>query len=349
MKFDIVVGNPPYGVKKKGSTSTLHLQIMKTVLDLCTDKLCFIMPSKPITQQLDKEGIWYKMFKNAVCIDIKIVKKGTFQNTKMDDTAIYYCDRNALPDDYDKQLDVDDKIYNAISNEGKLFIDKMSKMKQLKSFMICGTASKEKDIDDFIKKSKNDKWYFNVNAAGVKPGEGEQIWISGLLAKENIHTQDEELEFSKVYDKSKRNIIECPTKEYGENLKNLMINGKVLRYGLWLTQTNQNIYTAQFKYVPDVDYTTIDTDEKLLSVCGFSNDEIMKILNYLKDFDFKTSRNDTIRDYTGDIIKSPVEQKKVKSTIYFSATDEENSEVDDTVEPDSSPSGSVSSKTVLDN
>ena len=75
----------------------------------------------------------------------------------------------------------------------------------------------------------------------------------------------------------------------------------------------------------------------------------MKILNYLKDFDFKTSRNDTIRDYTGDIIKSPVEQKKVKSTIYFSATDEENSEVDDTVEPDSSPSGSESSKTVLDN
>ena len=66
MKFDICVGNPPYGVKKKGSTSTLHLQIMKTVLDLCTDKLCFIMPSKPITQQLDKEGIWYKMFKNAV-------------------------------------------------------------------------------------------------------------------------------------------------------------------------------------------------------------------------------------------------------------------------------------------
>ena len=218
-----------------------------------------------------------------------------------------------LPDDYDKQLDVDDKIYNAISNEGKLFIDKMSKMKQLKSFMICGTASKEKDIDDFIKKSKNDKWYFNVNAAGVKPGEGEQIWISGLLAKENIHTQDEELEFSKVYDKSKRNIIECPTKEYGENLKNLMINGKVLRYGLWLTQTNQNIYTAQFKYVPDVDYTIIDTDEKLLKVCGFTSDEIVQVMKYLNDFDFSQNRNELVRGTKEEPSSSPSSSEPSKS------------------------------------
>ena len=123
-----------------------------------------------------------------------------------------------------------------------------------------------------------------------------------------------------------------------------MVNKKVLRYGLWLTQSDRHIYPDQFKYVPAIDYTEIDTDEKLLSKCGFSDTEIKKILNYLKDFNFKTSRNDVIRDYTGDIIKSPVEQKKVKSTIYFSATDEENSEVDDTVEPESSPSGSESSK-----
>ena len=58
MKFDICVGNPPYGVRKKGSSAFLHLQIMKTVLDFCTDKLCFIMPSKPIIQQLDKDGVF---------------------------------------------------------------------------------------------------------------------------------------------------------------------------------------------------------------------------------------------------------------------------------------------------
>ena len=93
MKFDICVGNPPYGERPSGISATLHLQIMKTVLDFCTDKLCFIMPSKPIIQQLDKDGVWYKMFMNAVCTDVEVVKKGTFKNTTMDDTAIYYIAR----------------------------------------------------------------------------------------------------------------------------------------------------------------------------------------------------------------------------------------------------------------
>ena len=74
-----------------------------------------------------------------------------------------------------------------------------------------------------------------------------------------------------------------------------MIYGKVLRYGLWLTQTNQNVYQGQLKYVPDIDYTTIDTDEKLLSVCGFSDDEIKVVVKYLKDFDFTRNRNDVVR------------------------------------------------------
>ena len=116
----------------------------------------------------------------------------------------------------------------------------------------------------------------------------------------------------------RKNIILCPTKEYGEHLKNLMINGYVLRYGLWLTQTKQDIHQEQFKYVPDIDYTTIDTDEKLLAACEFTSDEIEKIMKYLKNFKFTRNRNDVVRGT------------------------EEDPE-------DSSPSGSVSSKTVLDN
>ena len=86
MKFDIVVGNPPYGVR----TDYTHLKIMKTVLPLCTDKLTFIMPSKPIIQQLDINGVWFKMFKKAVCTDIQTVSKKMFPNITMDNnTAIY--------------------------------------------------------------------------------------------------------------------------------------------------------------------------------------------------------------------------------------------------------------------
>ena len=71
----------------------------------------------------------------------------------------------------------------------------------------------------------------------------------------------------------------------------------------------------------DVKYEEINTDEKLLEVCGFTSDEIKKIIEYLNDFKFNKDRNDFVK-----------EKKKTS------------------VEPeDSSSSGSESSKTVLDN
>lgn len=111
-----------------------------------------------------------------------------------------------------------------------------------------------------------------------------------------ILTKDEEIEFCKRHTKRK-NIIECSTKEYGENLKNLMLNGLVLKYSLWLVQDNQAVYQAEFKYVPDLDYTNIHTDEELLSICGFTPEEIENMMDYLKTFDFSKNRNDVIRKY----------------------------------------------------
>ena len=342
MKFDICIGNPPYGVR----TDYTHLKIMKTVLPLCTDKLTFIMPSKPIIQQLENDGVWMKMFKEAVCTDIQTVKKGTFKNTNMDATAIYYCDRKIKDTEkYCKKLDVEDTLYSSISDEGRLFIDGFQKFynKGNKSIKpLIGWDRRNKD--SYPKLIKSGHYYLSVNRAYGALGAN---WISGELEKLGILDSDNEI--FDLEDRTKQiNIVDCPNEQYGKNLKTLMTDCLVLRYGLWLQQANQEMKKRVFKYVPAIDYTEIDTDEKLLSKCGFSDTEIKRILNYLKDFDFKTSRNDTIRDYTGEVIKSPVEQKKVESTIYFSATDEENSEVEDTVEPDSTPSHSDSSKPIVD-
>ena len=311
MKFDIVVGNPPYGSRNKGSSRFLHYMILKTALTFCSDKLTFIMPSKPIIKQLEDK--WYKMFTTAVCTNIQTVDKSAFPNTTMDKTAIYYCDRKASPNDYDKQLDVDKKIYNAIDAEGhRLFIDGMKKMESLKISIPVGSKTKEDDLENVKKKTKDDKWYLNVNRAN---GALCAKWISPVLAKEDVKTRDEEIKFCEIHNKTK-NIIECPTKEYGENLKSLMINGLVLRYSLWLTQTNQAMKKPVFRYVPNVNYGEIHNDSELLATCGFTSDEIENVMKYLKDFDFTRNRNDVVRGTK--------------------------------VESDSSPSGSESSKTVLE-
>ena len=336
MKFDVIVGNPPYGARKKGSATELHLQIMKTVLTFCKDKLCFIMPSKPIVAQLEDK--WLNVFKNAVCTHIEVVSKETFPNTSMDKTAIYYCDKNSSPNDYDKQLDVDNKIYNAINSEGhRLFLDGMKKIKSLKVKIPVDS----KTDDEYKKISKNtndDKWYLNINRANGALGAQ---WISPVLAKEDINTRDEELEFCKVHIKTK-NIIECPTKAYGKNLKSLMIDGLVLRYSLWLTQTNQSMKKPVFRYVPDVNYDEIHNDSELLSVCGFSEDEIKTVLDYLKDFKFDENRNDIVRDY---------EKREGMNVTDFDSEIEDDNEEDSENSVNTQPSQSTSNslpKTIYD-
>ena len=109
MKFEVIVGNPPYGVRQNGSSNLLQYMIMRISLDFCKNKLCFIMPSKPIVIQL--KDPWYSIFKNAVCTNIEVVNKSTFPNTNMDKTAIYYCDRNAAKNDYDKKYRIKWVLY----------------------------------------------------------------------------------------------------------------------------------------------------------------------------------------------------------------------------------------------
>ena len=295
-RFDICIGNPPYGIRKKGSTADLHYKIFQNSLTYCKDKLCFIMPSSPIVRQLDER--WYSVFKNAVCKDIEVVDKKLFPGTIMDDTAIYYCERGEEVENYCRMLDVDKRIYDKISDEGRMIIDKLGRFESIKIFK-CFDFSYKYDVErtknqigGWCQELNDGKYYLNVNRF-YGPMGGR--WLSSDLEKVDVKTKDEEMEFYKSHIKRK-NIIECPSRKYGENLKKLMVEGKILRYGLWLLQTNQAIYQAQFKYVPGIDYEKIDTDEKLLQECGFEEDEIKKIIGYLETFDFKKNRNEFIKE-----------------------------------------------------
>lgn len=62
-------------------------------------------------------------------------------------------------------------------------------------------------------------------------------------------------------------------------------------------QSGRFILDKQFKYVPDLDYDKIDTDECVLKVCGFTQEETEMVMDYLRDFDFSENRNDLIRNY----------------------------------------------------
>lgn len=299
MIYQVMTGNPPYGTDTKGSSRFLHYKILENSLKFCSDKLCFIMPSKPITQQLDDP--WYSLFKNAVCVDVDVVDKNVFSGTTQDNTAIYYIDVNADKSEYCKKLDVNERMYDSIDMEGKLFVDGMKKFfsdgkEHLVSWRYKLDIVNVLENQMRVLKSKmtDGCYYLNVNRANGAMGAH---WISDVLEKVDVLTKEEELDFCENVHKKFKSIIECPNKEYGLNLKNLMLNGLVLRYALWLTQRNQTMGDDCYVYVPDIDYTNIHNDEELLSNCGFSSDDISKIINYLKTFDFTRNRNEEVRSY----------------------------------------------------
>lgn len=316
MNWNIVVGNPPYG---KGQ-SEIHLRIMDTILGFCDDKLCFIMPRKPIVEQVKEK--WMKMFKEAVCTKIVTVNKAMFPNTTMDNTAIYYCDRQGNPEDYDKQLDVNDKVYNIFPDEGhKLFIDKMSMIGDdyLKiSYIFVNKTYYNSNYKTLLENSKDDCYYLNLSRAN---GSFGAKWFSKEFKKVGILTKDEELEFCKT-NTGVKNIIECPNIKYAENLKTLMIDGKVLRYGLWLTQKSQDINDPQFKYVPNIKYDELigesprELDKSLLLKCNFTEDEAEIVLKYLDDFNFVRNRNDVVGNTEVKPDSSPSGSETLPKSIY---------------------------------
>ena len=279
------MGNPPFGSR---TDYKLHYRIMKNSLSKCREFLCFIMPSKPIIRQLT--GEWYDMFMKAVCTRVDVVGQEMFKGTQMDKTAIYFCDRKAEQKDLCIKFDVDRRIYEMIDEEGhRLFIDKMGKMEQLKIYI----GVDPRKYDSIVNKVKKDSLYLNVNRHYGSMGG---VWMSCILKTLPVMTGEQIIEFYKT-NMAHRNILLCPSYEYGVNLKKMFCESLVFRYGLWLTQIDQSVYQDQFKYIPSLDYSKIDNDLDLLLACGFTREEADTVLTYLSTFDFTRNRNDMVRDY----------------------------------------------------
>lgn len=290
--WDIVVGNPPFGADKKGSTRFLHYMIMKNSLSKCRDFLCFIMPSKPITVKIEDE--WLSMFKSAVCTMIEVVGKETFPGTQMDKTAIYYCDRKARKDLYDKKLDMDDKLYRCIDEDGhRTFIDCFDRwFEDDHKRLLPVFRFDEYMVDECRRKLKRNKYYLNLTYSYAS---SVSVWITDSFYELGIRNYEEELEVF-TPDEKRKVVIECYSVQFGKNLQKLFRSGLVFKYALWLTQNSRSLTANQFKYIPSLDYSKIDNDLDLLLACGFTREEADTVLTYLSTFDFTQNRNDMVRD-----------------------------------------------------
>ena len=127
MKCRCILGNPPYGKKRKGSSPTLHLKIMKTVLNFVADGgvMSFIMPAKCVydTNMYNERDI----LRNSGCENIEMLENTNdiFKTNMEVNVGIYKFVKNSK--NYDKKLeegyidslyDEPTKIYMRIMNTG---------------------------------------------------------------------------------------------------------------------------------------------------------------------------------------------------------------------------------------
>lgn len=297
MKFDCVVGNPPYGVGKKGTSPFLHLNVMENSVNVCGGKLVFVMPGKPIVKRIGEK--WYRVFREAVCTDIIPLCTETFSGTHMDSTAIYVIDRNAPKESYCRRLDVEDTIYNMIEDEGhRLFLEKIGGRGFIEVIQYKQYFRNEGERESHFEKlgeSLKEGYYLNISKTMSYLGTYETKWFSEKLDRIGVLDKDGEISFLK-YDPGRKMIIYSESREYCENLKKLMKN-LVLRYSLWICAWGREIFQEDLKYVPDLDYSVVDTDKKILEAVGLTPEEIEIVMEYLRDFDFSQNRNDLVRNY----------------------------------------------------
>ena len=286
MKFDTIVGNPPYGRDKIGSR-LLHFRILGSSMCVFGDTLCLVMPSKCLYDvKMNKERTLLGVMG---CMKIEIVDSSVFDKTQMSDPAIYFCKRGSKKTD--KKLKVYDNIFeNDIERRIFELMDTGTTMYD-HTVSVYGdwnkdyyNWNKEKDL----KKMSKYSWFINVSYANYNENG---LWFAQKTLKDvGVLNFDDEMKFVKT-DKTTKIMLGLKTREAADNVWNLL-HTNLLRFCLWICQDDRNMKRKVWRLFPDIDYSNIKNETELLKKLGCEDDEVDNILKYVGTFDFEKKRKD---------------------------------------------------------
>ena len=293
-KFDIVLMNPPYGVKSQKQSSTLHFQFAEKCLSI-SKKQVSIMPNKLMTTTSNSYDKCKKAFDNYL-VSVDEVDSTMFPDTRMQNVGIYVFDENKNGNIKYYMLNGDIKEINSLLDIGSRFDEYEEKIFNIckndkpnyNPFVVGHKKNKEPEIlnkicDEYInRKHWGDKEYFLLT--NMANGSMNATFISRISGQ--IIKGASKLKQALMDRKGARcNIMVFDTERAANMCKQTLINSYVLRFLLYRMQDTQDMTTRVWQVVPDVDWEDerVRNDETLLELCGCPKDKCKEYADYCKE------------------------------------------------------------------
>lgn len=307
MKFDYIVGNPPFG---SVGGDTLHLKCLDLVYDKFIKKMLIIMPWGFVT----KDTRSFKKYQIKFAPKLQYVKEilgNNFEGTNMPSAAIYEFtneenEMTILEDLSGNKTEKTDltnislftpyekEIIKYLENQGQQLIkctgghDHCTKRSLNKEGIFDENQIKKLINETIIKHSQhlyqyNSKTFLMVNIAN---GGMNGSFISSKNGLIFNHINDLINLFIERSNSTGYTIVILNSKQSAENCK-IALQNPLLRFTCYKTQIDQNMTINKvYKYVPAIDWEDERclTDEGLLEICGCPKDKAKEYAEYVKNY-----------------------------------------------------------------
>lgn len=307
MKFDYIVGNPPFG---SVGGDTLHLKCLDMVYDKFINKMLIIMPWGFVT----KDTRSFKKYQIKFAPKLQYVKEiagNNFEGTCMGSAAIYEftneeTETTILEDLSGNKTEKSDltnislftsyeeEIIKYLESQGQQLIkcagghDHCTKRSLNKEGIFDENQIKKLINETIIKHSQhlyqyNSKTFLMVNIAN---GGMNGSFISSKNGLIFNHINDLINLFIERSNSTGYTIVILNSKKSAENCK-IALQNPLLRFTCYKTQIDQNMTINKvYKYVPAINWEDERclTDEGLLEICGCPKDKAKEYAEYVKNY-----------------------------------------------------------------
>lgn len=307
MKFDYIVGNPPFG---SVGGDTLHLKCLDMVYDKFIKKMLIIMPWGFVT----KDTRSFKKYQIKFSPKLQYVKEiagNNFEGTAMPSAAIYeFTNKETkttiLEDISGNKTEKSDltnissftpyeeEIIKYLESQGQQLIkcagghDHCTKRSLNKKGIFDENQITKLINETIIKNSQhlhqyNSKTFLMVNVAN---GGMNGSFISSKNGLIFNNTNDLINLFIERSNSTGYTIVILNSNQSAENCK-IALQNPLLRFTCYKTQIDQNmVINKVYKYVPAINWEDERclTDEGLLEMCGCPKDKAEEYAEYVKNY-----------------------------------------------------------------